>query len=327
MEIGQLNISDHKRYEVFVQNHQYGSLFQSLLWQKYQEEAFGRKSIILIGEEKGEIVNSALVIIHPLPFHKSYLYAPRGPLFSDSKKQNDQFIESISTIAKEHQAIFFLFDPLLSSETKLEKYLSPNNLRHSTSHQPKTTLLLDLAKSEEELLSQMKEKGRYNIRLAKKKGVKVREGSVEELYPLFLETSKRDGFHIHPQNVYEKMLSTLNDTTLLLVAEYEGKIISGGIFTFYHKVGTYYYGASSNAYRNVMAPYLMQWRGIQEAKKRGCTTYDFLGIADEGVKNHPWASVTEFKLKFGGQKQAYIGALQWQYQPIWSILYHLRKKM
>jgi lipid II:glycine glycyltransferase (peptidoglycan interpeptide bridge formation enzyme) len=327
MEIQQLKIANHKQYEEFVQHHQYGSLFQSLLWQQYQQEAFGRKSMIFIGQEKGKIVNSALVMIHPLPFHKNYLYAPRGPLFSDVQKQNDQLLESISKIAKEQQSIFFLFDPLMSSEIKLEKYLTVKYCKPSISHQPKTTLLLDITKSDEEILAQMKEKGRYNIRLAEKKGVKVREGNIEELYPLFLETSKRDGFHIHSKHVYEKMLSSLHNNILLLVAEYEGRVISAGIFTFYHNVGTYYYGASSNEYRNVMAPYLIQWRAIQEAKKRGCTTYDFLGIADEGVKNHPWASVTEFKLKFGGKKEKYIGAFEITYASWWSWFYHWTKKI
>jgi len=327
MDIKPLTIADHQQYEEFVQHHQYGSLFQSLCWQKYQQEAFGRKSMIFIGQEKGKIVNSALVIIHPLPFHKTYLYAPRGPLFSDIKDHNEQFMEYMATIARQERSIFFLFDPLIPSEIPLEQYLSTTNLKHATSHQPKTTLLLDITTSEEEILAQMKEKGRYNIRLAEKKGVKVREGNMAEFYPLLLETSKRDGFHIHAKQVYEKMLSTLKDTAMLLVAEYEGKIISGGIFTFYNKVGTYYYGASSNEYRNVMASYLIQWRAIQEAKKRECTTYDFLGIADEGVKNHPWASITEFKLKFGGQKRKYTGAFEITYTSGWSWFYHWTKKI
>jgi len=89
--------------------------------------------------------------------------------------------------------------------------------------------------------------------------------------------------------------------------------------------GIYYYGASDNHYRKVMAPYLLQWEAIKESKKRGCKYYDFLGIAPEGAVNHPWAGVTQFKGKFGGEVVDYPKAKDLVLKPFWYFLYKLRK--
>ena len=201
--------------------------------------------------------------------------------------------------------------------------------------------MIDLTKSEDEILQLMKQKGRYNVRLAQKRGVELKavsskqekglrlrgrspsgsdskrkrkKGSVSKLVGEFFElldiTTKRDEFRGHGVSYYEKMLEKLGDQAELIMAYYDGQPVAGGIFTFYGKTAVYYYGASSDEYRNVMAPYLVQWTAIQEAKKRGCETYDFLGVAPpfdgaqdlrDDVVDHPWAGVTSFKKKFGGE--------------------------
>ena len=145
----------------------------------------------------------------------------------------------------------------------------------------------------------MKPKGRYNIKLAEKKGVVVKESEdVSSFYELLLDTSSRDGFFINTKNYYESMLNTLSQAKLLC-AYYDEKLIGAGIFTFTKNQGLYYYGASSNEYRNLMATYLLQWRAIQMAKEKNCRFYDFLGISAPDAKNDRLEGVTEFKLKFG----------------------------
>jgi len=117
----------------------------------------------------------------------------------------------------------------------------------------------------------------------------------------------------------------MSENAQLLTAEYQGSIIAGGIFVYLDECGIYYYGASDNEYRNLMAPYLIQWEAIKEAKKRGCKTYDFLGVAPENAKNHPWAGVTEFKKKFGGQIIDYPTAKEMVLRPFWYNVYRLYK--
>lgn len=162
--------------------------------------------------------------------------------------------------------------------------------------QPDHTLILDLTKSENEILAQMKPKGRYNIKLAEKKGVTIREvraSAIATFHQILTETTSRDGFHGHNQEFYENMMKSLSGqalrnsppaathppTACLYFAEYEGKVIAGALNTNYKDTATYYYGASSNNYRNVMAPYLLHWHAIKEAKAAGYKFYDFFGIA------------------------------------------------
>ncbi len=117
------------------------------------------------------------------------------------------------------------------------------------------------------------------------------------------------------------------DACALYLAEYEGEIIAGLIATFHEKQAIYYYGASSNKHRNVMAPYLLQWNVIQEAKNRGMENYDFLGIAPPGAKNHSWEGVTGFKMKFGGEIIQYVSAKEYVFKPLTYYLMIIVKKI
>ena len=113
----------------------------------------------------------------------------------------------------------------------------------------------------------------------------------------------------------------------LFLADYNGEVIAGGIFVYLDRWGIYYYGASVSSFRNVMAPYLIQWEAIKEAKKRGCKHYDFLGIAPEGATHHPWAGVTDFKKKFGGRVTSYPQAREMVLRPFWYFIYKCYKKL
>jgi len=248
-----------------------------------------------------------------LPFGKCWLYVNRGPIINLDK------------LAKRENAVFARFEhPYQKSENhKFEK-----NLKNAHAHyQPETTLVIDLTKSNEEILAQMKPKGRYNIKLAQKKEVQIREEpKADEFYELLQETTSRDKFHGHNKDFYQKMIDMVDDAKLY-IAEYQGEPIAGLIATFYKDTATYYYGASSNKHRNVMAPYLLQWHAICEAKSKGCNYYDFLGIAPEGAKNHPWQGVTAFKRKFGGEVVEYANYKERIYQPFWYWVMRIIKKL
>ncbi|MBN1258759.1 peptidoglycan bridge formation glycyltransferase FemA/FemB family protein [Candidatus Peregrinibacteria bacterium] len=290
------------------------NLWQSPLWGKFQE-AVGRKT--WTAEAPGA---SALVIRHFLPLGLCWLEIPRGPLFSDEKNLSE-VLKKIVEIGKKERAVFIRMSPY--NELPVMGY-TLQAARHD--HHPQTSLAIDLSLSEEDILKQMHPKGRYNIKVAEKHRVTVElSGDVGAFYSILQKTGNRDGFGIHPFSYYEKMMEALSPDAQLLLARHGGQVIAGGIFVYSGDWGIYYYGASDHSKRNLMAPYLVQWEAIKEAKRRGCKHYDFLGIAPEGAKNHPWAGVTEFKKKFGGEIAEYPPAKEITLRPFWHRLYRLAK--
>jgi peptidoglycan pentaglycine glycine transferase (the first glycine) len=207
--------------------------------------------------------------------------------------------------------------------------------------QPKEILVIDITKSEDELLAGMKQKTRYNIRLAEKKNIKVISNQssvidkkyIDEFVKLVKITAKRDRITPHPESYYRKMFETIpGEIIKLYVAEYEGpastredatstrggKIIAANIMLFYGNTCTYMHGASSDEHRELMAPYLLQWRAIQDAKATGCEKYDFGGVNTaitnyqlpiskkipnskfqiQNSSNNSWQGITRFKTGF-----------------------------
>lgn len=292
-------------------NYQYRSLWQHPLWDSFQQ-SIGLRTWRF--EKDGA---QAIAIKKPLPFGLCWLEIPRGPLFKDESSLQ-KLLEDIRHQAEQEKAVFIR----MSSYQPL-----PLNLPETSfDHHPSTSLVIDLTQSEEEILAQMKPKGRYNIRVAEKHDIKVEASTnVEEFHHLLKKTSNRDGFGIHDQNYYQNMLGTFGDKAQLLLARYDDRVVAGGLFVYLDEWGIYYYGASDHHYRKYMAPYLIQWTAIKEAKKRGCKHYDFLGIAPEGAVNHPWAGVTDFKKKFGGRVVDYPKAKDLVLKPFWYFLYKLRK--
>jgi lipid II:glycine glycyltransferase (peptidoglycan interpeptide bridge formation enzyme) len=154
----------------------------------------------------------------------------------------------------------------------------------------------------------MKSKGRYNIRLAHKKGAQVRDGGVEGLdqfYSLYRETARRDGISIHALSYYQTLFAHCAEypgqELRLYLADYEGRTLAAAIVLFRKTAATYLYGASSNEDRNVMAPYAVQWRAMTDAKAWGCAEYDLFGIPPGADPDHPMAGLYRFKTSFGGR--------------------------
>ncbi len=180
--------------------------------------------------------------------------------------------------------------------------------------QPRETFVIDISKDEDMLLAEMKSKTRYNIRLAEKKGVRVFLSNNERFRKAFVDlvtgTADRKGIVPHPRKYYEKMLETLlGDTATLFVAEHESDILGVNLMVFHDGTATYLHGGSADVKREYMAPFLLQWEAIREAKRRGCTRYDFGGIRTvssqqsavnkkQSTSNNGWEGITRFKIGF-----------------------------
>lgn len=242
-----------------------------------------------------------------------YYYCPRGPVLANFENEVWQFL---AAYLKEQGAIFW----------RVEPHQLPNNFKFKKTIdlQPHQTLLLDLSKSEEELLNEMHPKTRYNIRLAQKKEVVIIQGQSEQdfdnFWTLMTQTGERDAFRIHDQQHYHN-LATANPNFIKLFLAYQGdKCLAAGLWSFYgHKV-TYLHGASDHAARQLMAPYLLQWELIKQAKSQGYIYYDFFGIDAK-----KWPGVTRFKLGFGGRAVDYAGTYDLVFKPAKYWLYNLMR--
>ena len=192
-----------------------------------------------------------------------------------------------------------------------------NLVKCSNDIQPPDTTVLDLSKTEDELLASMKNKWRYNVRLADKKGVKIEKHFASEedfvsyfniFYDLFMQTSERDGVSFHSKDYYMDLLnrgSPCQDASKPLITMYLAKHEEdylAGIITAFSKDGEaiYLYGASGNIKRNLMSAYLLQWTAIKDAKDFGSVMYDFYGMPPRADENHPMHGLYLFKTGFGG---------------------------
>ena len=245
-----------------------------------------------------------------------FYYYPRGPLIDPSlvAVQKSALEKILKKRAKDQGAIFLRLEP---------NYLWAS-LRETVALQPAQTLILDLNLKEEELLAAMHQKTRYNIRLATKRGVRVRQGAKDDFadfWRLMQQTGERDNFGTHPQKHYEALLEN-PEFIKLFVAEVGGEVIAAGLFAFYLDKVTYLHGASDYKHRALMAPYLLQWEVIKKAQKEGYRFYDFYGIDEK-----KWPGVTRFKLGFGGRLADYPGTFDLVLCPLKYKVYNFLRRL
>lgn len=268
---------------------------QSEEWLALQA-ATGKETVSL--SEEGCFMNG---IVHTLPLVGSYLYVPRGPRGEISHFQS--LVSKLMEEAKKRKCRWIRIEPeneeileVIKKTTSAKAVPAPHDV------QPREIFKIALGQSEEELLSSMKSKTRYNIRLAEKRGVRVFESRAEEHREAFLKliiaTTDRKGIVAHSRSYYEKFLTVLPETMCrLFVAEYQGIIIAANLVMFYGDTVTYLHGGTADIHRDVMAPYLLQWEQMKVAKREGFQCYDFGGIRT-GEATHSWSGITKFKLGF-----------------------------
>jgi len=281
----------------------------------------------------------------------SILYAPKGPLFDwkDAALQT-RVLNDLQSFAKKQSAIFLKIDPdivigrgvphsegdvLDNSGQAARSELTRRGWVYSSDQiQFQNTVLIDLSATEEEMLARMKPKTRYNVRLAKKKGVTVRAGTVDDLpmlYKMYAETSIRDGFVIRDENYYMTVWKlfmqnverlTLNAPTCIpLIAEVNNEPVAA-IFLFMFAGRAYYvYGMSRNLHREKMPTYLLQWEAMKRAKANGCSAYDLWGAPEEINESDSMWGVYRFKEGLGGEVVRTLGAYDFAPNKLWYKLY------
>ncbi|MBN1779126.1 MAG: peptidoglycan bridge formation glycyltransferase FemA/FemB family protein [Candidatus Buchananbacteria bacterium] len=324
-------------WDEFVKNNaQDGGLLQSWRWGDFQKNLDHTIFRLAMIDDDGQIKAAALLVRHELPFEYNYLYCPRGPVVSPlvDKDSLDSFFAEVKNLAHQQKSFMIRIDPAWSQDSAQK--ISALGFRLSDDNiQPKCAFIVNINRSEEEILAGMKQKTRYNIVLAQKKGVQIkisREApDMEVFWALMKQTAKRDGFKPHLKDHYKKLFDTFkNDQTIQLVlAECDGKIVAAAMVSFFGRFATYLHGASSDLYRGAMAPYLLHWQAILEAKRLDCHYYDFGGVNGQSFYDEKWEGITRFKNGFAqlSQPKEYVGNYEIVLNPFVFAAYRLVKQV
>ena len=285
----------------------------------------------------------------------SVLYSPKGPLLDwTNESLRKRVLDDLQSFAKKQGAIFLKMDPDIVLGTGVpdgEEDVPENNGQvvmselkrrgwgySSDQIQFRNTVLIDLNPTEEELLARMKQKTRYNIRLAEKKSVSLRVGMLEDLgmlYKMYAETSVRDGFVIRDEEYYKtvwelfmaggqsEIVNRKSEMPLAepLIAEVDDEPVAA-IFVFYFAGRAYYvYGMSRDKHREKMPTYLLQWEAMKRAKTKGCTVYDLWGAPEVFDESDSMWGVYRFKEGLGGRIVRTLGAWDFAPSPLWYKMY------
>ena len=326
MKIIHIEDFEDARVTEFLTAQKFLPIQQTLSWAKFQK-SLEVESFRLAVLENEKVIAFAQIFVKKLPFGLSKIEIPRGPLLHGTWNMEhrteilDLLISEIEKITAEQNSIFvrFEFQENLNFDLPRSKKVDEENF-------PLATLRIDLQKPLDEILAEMKPKGRYNINVAKKHGIQVSiENSADDFFALLEKTTARDGFSGHPKSFYQKMIDELGGDCVLLVAKKGDQPIAAIIVTFGGDTATYYFGASDYEFRNLMASYLLQFEAIKIAKERGCHFYDFLGVAPKDSSKHHLAGVSDFKKKLGGEVVEYPRPRIVVFKPIFYWLLRLAK--
>jgi len=335
-------------WDALISSFSHAHILQTWEWGQIKSAYGWRPDYRVLWCGSDQPVAAALILeravsLRGLPLPLRVLYVPRGPLLSnweDAALFRKVFVE-LMELARKRGAIFVKVDPDLHlgygipgsaqenvnrSGVIVAKRLGDMGWNYSPEQiQFKNTVVINLEKDESELLAAMKQKTRYNMRVAERKGVQVRKAGKEDiglLFHMYAETALRDGFAIREQKYYTLAWTTFIDTEMAqpFIAEVDGEAVAALIVFRFGDRAWYMFGMSRDRQREKMPNYLLQWEAIKWAKAAGCREYDLWGAPDSFTQADPLWGVYRFKEGLGGAVVRTIGA--WDY-PVHPRLYRL----
>jgi peptidoglycan pentaglycine glycine transferase (the first glycine) len=342
--------SELEAWDRFVAQHPAGNLLQTTQWGRLKSEFGWDWELVTVGGDVATGGHSspeagAMVLYRTLPLGLGCLaYVPRGPLVAwTARERVTELFAAVDAAARRRHAWACWIEPEVLDgggrsgvpEGEVELLLADLGYRRATrTIQPRSTIVVNIASTEADILMAMKSKTRYNIRLAERKGVVVHEGTladVDTFYDLMEETGERDAFGIHTRAYYRKALELFaaKGQVALMMAEYEGEPLAGLLVFAVGRKSWYIAGASSDRHRNLMPAYAVQWAAIRWAKALGCTTYDLWGIPDAGEamleaefteRSDGLWGVYRFKRGFGGDVVRYTGMWERALNPLYPLV-------
>ena len=350
------SVAKDAQWDNFVARHAYPQFLQTSSWASLKN-SFGWQAtrVVVDGFSAGDgarrLIGGASMLLRSAA-GITLAYVPRGPVVDwGDVAQTRTVVTAVREHARAMGASVLLVEPELPDSSEAQGLLSHLGFRRSPNTvQPPSTIMLDITGDEDAVLARMKSKWRYNVRLAQRKGVTVRELPREELpsfYHLMAETAERDRFYVHSNDYYAAAYDLFTpESGAFLLAEYEGQALGALVVLLCGKMAWYVWGASSNHERSRMPNYALQWAAMRWARARGATRYDFWGIPDEigqlavglargsgagtpvdemsidldALPGHDLWGVYRFKQGFGGEVVRHVGT--WE-MPLQSIGYRV----
>lgn len=327
-------------WDAFVQGHPAAHLLQSSGWGALKVRFGWDAERIALAQPNGRSVAAGALVLFRQTYGLTMGYVPKGPLVDWSNRAEvEQVLAALHDACQRRGAAVLKLEPDLPDTAESRSLLYSYGFRPSTQTiQPRSTIIVDLCGDEDAILQRMKSKWRYNVRLAQRKGVTVRECTAADLgafNELMAATAQRDGFSVHSADYYRAAHALFTPARgVFLLAEFEGQPLGAIVVTLVGATACYLWGASSDRERNRMPNHALQWAGMQWARARGATRYDLWGIPDEigalaqGLRNgdgsgtpsddlpidveqlpgHGLWGVYRFKQGFGGAVVRTVGA-------------------
>jgi lipid II:glycine glycyltransferase (peptidoglycan interpeptide bridge formation enzyme) len=356
----EINVSE---WDAYVSEFPDAHILQTSLWGEFKSY-YGWESAYVIKEFGSEKTIGAQILFRRLPLGYRIAYLPKGPLSKDDSfvrfSEWDEFWPEVDILCEKRKAIFLkvetdVWEPprnLTGSETttqpvakmlipigddyEYKSHTAPTGFQVGSSCiQPQRTLLVSLHGDEERIMGRMKQKTRYNIRLAIKKSVIVRPSpQIELFYDLIKITGNRDSFSVHSLDYYRRAYELFHPRGMceLFIAFFEDEPLAGLMVFANGKRAWYFYGASSDKHRELMPSYLLQWEAMRWARSMGCTEYDLWGVPDVSAdklesdftsRSDGLWGVYRFKRGFGGRLYRAVDSLDRIYNPRMYSLYTL----
>jgi peptidoglycan pentaglycine glycine transferase (the first glycine) len=325
-------------WDAFVAGHQQGHLLQTTRWGELKSRFGWTAERVALSDSSKTIVAGAQILYRRLPYGIGKLaYVPKGPLVNwQDPGAVAQLVTTLDQAARAKGALALSIEPDLADSSDSAAHMSQAGfVQGAVSFQPRRTLVVDIRPDETDILASMKSKTRYNIRLGSRKGVTVFRGNakdVETFNQLLMTTGARNEFGVRSPDYIRTAFGFFDqvDQVALFLAEFSDEPLAGIMVFAANNTAWYFFGASSDTHRNLMAPYAVQWAAIKWAKARGCTHYDLWGVPDEdedtlerdfASRNDDLWGVYRFKRGFGGRLMRTVGPWDRIYQTLRYRLY------
>lgn len=280
-----------------------GGLLQSDEWARLQAVS-DHRSFPFAGEGF-----EGMAFQYVLPLLGNYLFIPRGPIAEESriKNQESNIRKEILRVAEQCRAHWIRVEPQTEEILNcLKKSFGEANVVSSPRDiNPRETFMVSLEGTPDDWLSRMKSKTRYNVRLAEKHGVVIRFSraaeDIERFIDLIYATTNRKAIAPHPKDYYRNFFTALpEEMCTIALAEHGGQVIAASLLVFFNETASYLHGGSADTKRELMAPFLLHFKVMEEALRRGCTRYDFGGVRIRSKQgdDSSWDGITRFKQGF-----------------------------
>jgi lipid II:glycine glycyltransferase (peptidoglycan interpeptide bridge formation enzyme) len=297
---------------------------QSSWWAEFRTTA-GYEHFGVMLKHRGAILGGAVVLKFTYADDHCFYYVPEGPVLAgDDSAAGEVFEATLAAIEDrrrtEQQTVSHLrIEPRWQQLPGFVSGFQPVRPFSDVFFEPRNTLCIDLRASEEAILAQMKPKGRYNIRVARRHGVSVVQDASQQglvdFQRIYEETATRQGMDAKPPDYFQALVGLLSSRHCgsVFFAEHEGMRVAAAVVVYFGRRATYFFGGSLDSRRDIMAPYLLHFEIMRAARALGHDWYDLWGTAPEEDPDHPWHNITVFKRKFGGVSLDLVPTLDYVY--------------